>query len=699
MYVCPVSGSPCWLDRNQASDEIFKNQYFGRFKSTQMRLDNIIHNSTGSQSHYSGTDWVDSALDNLPLTPLTNTMTPVDDSFEFLDANGQRCRHFPAGPNQTVAYTTMQSSVHQSYGPVNDPQAAEAQCLAAQEFRNMYVNPNRSILTPSSTSVNTHPSEGSHSPSFNSSPARSHLPGRMSELHQSNVVDISNRFHPYPSFGTTSQATPKQGAQMANPERTPRGPRLISSTRVVNHSTSPAGLSNVLDLDDEIGLLQDQSRLPLDDDQQSTPPSPLPDRLDASVTFPEERTIMIDFHFHLPIASNPPSSRKKKNGGVDIPKTRVYKSEVGKVTICWDLSNTDLVAFKSAVITAIVTNEEKRLTRFVERRESLGHITWYGSIHHGGPFAATKNKQLVQPGVFSAWLAACREVANKDRTLTCKLDQTDPRALAERAAALDGLDQLENPGTSTEPGFQPSSAAIDRAKINEYIGLILATYSPRPRLSGSSDKSVFINPENNQEYFVISMRVAEAWGKAMHLTPATVDLRTPPKTPMFDYITGPLESDGPPPTTIPQQPAPPYPYPPYPHGYPPMMGYPPHYPFHGAAPATQGLHPTGGPSQDAIQGQHPPNQQPESSPAPSDNEGDGDNNITAFLLYARVDPNSSAVRDGMADLGITHWSMFRHVKSSELMDAGVPMGPARTIVVAAKRYSDRLKSRARARAA
>ncbi|EFP83644.1 hypothetical protein PGT21_029214 [Puccinia graminis f. sp. tritici] len=664
-----------------------------------MRLDEILHNSTGPPSHYSGTDWVDSALDNLPLTPLTNSnsMTPVDDSFEFLDSNGQRCRRFPAGPNRTLAYTTMRSSVHQSYGPIDDPVAEEAQLLAAHQFRNIYANPNRSFLTSSSTSVNTNPSGATVSPSFGTRTVQSHHLGHPSESsHQGILVEPSNnRFHPYPSVGTTSQATPKRGAQMANAELTPRGPRLNRPTRGINHSTSPTGLSTVLlDLDDEIDLLEDHSRAPLDSSRQSPQGSPVPENEEALATLPVNRTIMIDFHFHLPVREEATTARKKKT---DVPKTRVYKSEAGKVTICWDVSNTDLLSFKSAVITAIVTEAGRSLAGFLERSEGVGNITWYGSIHHGGPFAASQNQQLARPGVFSAWLAACQEVGNKGRKMTCKLHQKDPKDLAENAAALAGLTQLDNPGPSAEPVFQPSTAAIDRAKINEYIGQILATYSPKPRLSGSSDKSVFVNPEKTHEYFVISMRVAEAWGKAMHLSPETVDLRTPPKTPMFDYITGPLESDPTPPSTIPQQPAPPYPYPPYPHGYPPPMGYHLQYPYQAAAPATQGLPPPGSPSQDRNQVHGPANAQPDSSPAPSDTEGE--DNISSFLSYARVDPNSSAVRDGLAELGITHWSMFRHVQASELMTAGVPMGPARTIVVAAKRYSDRLKSRARARQA
>ncbi|KAA1095726.1 hypothetical protein PGTUg99_026727 [Puccinia graminis f. sp. tritici] len=905
-----------------------------------MRLDEILHNSTGPPSHYSGTDWVDSALDNLPLTPLTNSnlMTPVDDSFEFLDSNGQRCRRFPAGPNRTLAYKTMRSSVHQSYGPIDDPVAEEAQLLAAHQFRNIYVNPNRSFLTSSSTSVNTNPSGATLTPSFGTRTVQSHHSGHPSESsHQGNLVDPSNnRFHPYPSVATTSQATPKRGAQMANAELTPRGPRLNRPTRGINHSTSPTGLSTVLlDLDDEIDLLEDHSRAPLDSSRQSPQGSLVPENEEALATLPVDRTIMIDFHFHLPVREEATTARKKKT---DVPKTRVYKSEAGKVTICWDVSNTDLLSFKSAVITAIVTEAGRSLAGFLERSEGVGNITWYGSIHHGGLFAASQNQQLARPGVFSAWLAACQEVGNKGRKMTCKLHQKDPKDLAENAAALAGLTKLDNPGPSAEPVFQPSTAAIDRAKINEYIGQILATYSPRPRLSGSSDKSVFVNPEkthdangypptgadsgadgpfsakswrvsgypkgypwpegemagwketlpagevqvprrpeglpssrrgtstsstgrvsfqptrykylvdwkgflpagevqvprrleghpsgrrgtgtsltgrtpfrstryrylvdwkdtlpvdevllvdwkdtlpvdevqvprrlegspsgrrgtctspagrvsfqpealpagpleggypriparipaaadgyppagadadsdaqmagkssrisgcqltiSTHEYFVISMRVAEAWGKAMHLSPETVDLRTPPKTPVFDYITGPLESDPTPPTTIPQQPAPPYPCPPYPHGYPPPMGYHLQYPYQAAAPATQGLPPPGSPSQDRNQAHGPANAQPDSSPAPSDTEGE--DNISSFLSYARVDPNSSAVRDGLAELGITHWSMFRHVQASELMTAGVPMGPARTIVVAAKRYSDRLKSRARARQA
>ncbi|EFP82407.2 uncharacterized protein PGTG_08363 [Puccinia graminis f. sp. tritici CRL 75-36-700-3] len=279
--------------------------------------------------------------------------------------------------------------------------------------------------------------------------------------------------------------------------------------------------------------------------------------------------------------------------------------------------------------------------------------------------------------------------------VTGKLHQKNPKDLAENTAALAGLTELDNPRPLVKPVFHPSTATIDWAKINKYIGQILETYTPQPRLSGSSDKLVFVNPDKNHEYFVISMRVAKAWVKAMHLSPETVDLWTPPKTPMFDYITGPLKSDPPPPANTPQQPAPPYPYPPYPHRYPLPMGYNLQYPFPGTATGTHGLPPPGSPSQDQNPGHAPANPQPDSSPAPSDMEGN--DNIASFLTYAWVNPKSSAFRNGLEQLGITHWSMFRHVEAREIMAAGVPLGPARTIVVAAKRYSYSLKSRGCAR--
>ncbi|KAA1114785.1 hypothetical protein PGT21_022987 [Puccinia graminis f. sp. tritici] len=244
-------------------------------------------------------------------------------------------------------------------------------------------------------------------------------------------------------------------------------------------------------------------------------------------------------------------------------------------------------------------------------------------------------------------MAGCMLTCPPHRKLTCKLTQKDPKAIANKQSALDGLEQLDNPGTAAGPTFQPSTATADRAKINEYIGQILATYTPRPQLTGSSDKSVFVNPKKGQEYFVITMRRAEAWGKAMHTMPATVDLRTPPKTPMFDYTTGPLEADGRPPAAITQQPAPTYAFPPYPHMYPPM-NYMPQYGFQGAGITHPHPHPVvppvgglGGVGQDSSAANTPRNSQPESSPAPSDTEGkDG---IRCFLKYARVDPDSSAV--------------------------------------------------------
>ncbi|KAA1067205.1 hypothetical protein PGTUg99_026774 [Puccinia graminis f. sp. tritici] len=382
-----------------------------------MRLDNILHNSTQAPSHYSGTDWLDSALDNLPLTPLTNSMLPVDDSFEFLDQNGQLCRRFPPGPNRTLGYTTMSSSVHQSYGPINDPQALEAQVQAAREFRNMYVNPSQSFSTSSPSRVDPNQPDEAQSLQLTSTPRRSPHAGHVSDSPHGNHVNHSSRSHRIrpTRIPVLVHATPKRHAQMTDPDLTPQG------------RSSSTMYSDLLALDDEIDLLKNPSRSPSPNEQDSSHGTPVLEDSEPVTPVSVNRIIMIDFHFHLPIFEQRP--RKRKAAGSDVPKTRAYKSDVGKVTISWDLLNKDLAAFKSDVITAILTHEAKSLAGFLERSEAAGIISWIGSIVHGGEFASGANKQLGQPGVFEAWLAACR-LAPPHRKLTCKLTQKDPKAIA-----------------------------------------------------------------------------------------------------------------------------------------------------------------------------------------------------------------------------------------------------------------------------
>ncbi|KAA1067112.1 hypothetical protein PGT21_014449 [Puccinia graminis f. sp. tritici] len=638
-----------------------------------MRLDNIVHNSPDSAPRDAGTDWLNNRLAELPLTPLTSTMTPADDSYEIVDQNGRKSRYFPAGPNRSIAYITTSSSVHQSYGLSDNQHDQDAQLRAAHEFRNMYANPSQSFLTASS-----------QLPEAN---RNSHRPVRLNNPTQAAPVGPVTPRNIQTFTPQTSSSTPT--------------PRSIRPYQVVDHGASPIQSnrnSTLLDLDEEIEQLhttgshhhfcQDHSDNESDSEEASHPVDP-------------ERLIMIEYRFHMPVVEEQSSSTRKRkpaSAAVEVPKTRVFDSIPGKITVAWDFENTDLSSFKSEVFKALSEDDvdDDGLPEFVEAHEAIGNINWYGSVLHCRDFAVGGNKQLDKPGVFAAWLTACKK-SKPGRKLTCRLDQTDPKAIAKRAAALKGISKRHKP-SSEGSTFQPSSAAADRAKINQFIGEIFATHTPRPSLTGSSDKSVFINPEKTQEYFVITMAKAEAWGKAMNSTPETIDLRTPPKTPQFEYITGLLEPEGGHPARGNQ--LPPFAYNPYGNMYQPMH-YPPAYGYHGHPhppphPTGAAPHPAVAPH-DSVHQANPSRSQPESSPAPSDSEVD--DNIREFLKYARVDSESSAIQDGLTKLGITHWSMFRHVTSKELLEAGVPLGPARTIEQAAKRYSDHLKKRTRANGA
>ncbi|EFP89611.2 uncharacterized protein PGTG_15574 [Puccinia graminis f. sp. tritici CRL 75-36-700-3] len=673
-----------------------------------MRLDNILHNSPDSAPRDAGTDWLNNRLTELPLTPLSSTMTPADDSYEIVDQNGRKCRCFPAGPNRSIGYITTSSSVHQSYGLSDNQHEQDAQLRAALEFRNAYLNPSQSFLTARSSLPESNHNSGSHSIGLASTNLPSHHAGThidsdlTNPMHQSHwPARLNNSTRAAPVGLVTPRNIRTLTPQTSSSTTTPSS---IRPYQVVDHGASPiwsSRNSTLLDLDEEIEQLHTARRTSLDHHSLQDHLDPESDSEEASHPVNPERLIMIEYRFHMPAVEEQSSSTRKRkpaSAAVEVPKTRVFDSIPGKITVAWDFENTDLSSFKSEVFKALSEDDQDDdgLPEFVEAHEAIGNINWYGSVLHCRDFAVGGNKQLDKPGVFAAWLTACKK-SKPGRKLTCRLDQTDPKAIAKRAAALKGISKRHKP-SSEESTFQPSSAAADRAKINQFIGEIFATHTPRPSLTGSSDKSVFINPEKTQEYFVVTMAKAEAWGKAMNSSPETVDLRTPPKTPQFEYITGLLEPEGGHPARGNQ--LPPFAYNPYGNMYQPMH-YPPAYGYHGHPhppphPTGAAPHPAVAPH-DSVHQANPSRSQPESSPAPSDSEVD--DNIREFLKYARVDSESSAIQDGLTKLGITHWSMFRHVTSKELLEAGVPLGPARTIEQAAKRYSDHLKKRTRANGA
>ncbi|KAA1082339.1 hypothetical protein PGTUg99_033899 [Puccinia graminis f. sp. tritici] len=627
-----------------------------------MCLDDILHDSPEGHQTYSGMNWLDNVLEESPELHHLDPETAADGSYNVRASDGTICRYFPVGPNNPVAYWTRPSSVHQTY-PRHDQsnQSEAAQVRAAQEFRHMYMNPGRPFTTSSTTG--TTPAE----------------PFRAS----------TNRATPSQPFTTSTTGT-TPGHRLDQIAPTPRQNRTHLDIRS-NQPTVCYENFGQLGPEDEIELLRPTGDIASTSTRLSNPTD-----ID---TEPKkvERTFLIKYRFHLPWSNPSPSkSHKRKPSGIEIPKTKPINSVPGKLSIRWDLADYDVPKFKNAVI-AEIFGEDKDLAAFVKNREANEKdLTWYGIILHDSRFKATGNQQLDKPGVFQDWLTACVPF-EETRKLVCKVEQLDPKAEADKM----------NPVQEEEP-FVPSTAANDRAIINGLIGQILATHSPCPQLSGSSDKSIFINPEQGDQYFVVTMARADLWAKAINATPQVVDLRTPPKTPAFDYRTGFLDN----------------------HDQPAKRNLP--------APETRHQccshetrhqccsHNSSGPSihhvnagqcsdhgaltqqRPAAHAGHvsnainitgvssaltsvPNNPRIESSPAPSDDEDP----IDVFLKFARVDVDSDVIRDGLAKLGMTHWKMFHLVTSEELIAAGVPMGPARTLAEAVKRYSKHLKNQSR----
>ncbi|OAV97195.1 hypothetical protein PTTG_26076 [Puccinia triticina 1-1 BBBD Race 1] len=82
--------------------------------------------------------------------------------------------------------------------------------------------------------------------------------------------------------------------------------------------------------------------------------------------------------------------------------------------------------------------------------------------------------------------------------------------------------------------------------------------------------------------------------------------------------------------------------------------------------------------------------QPRSQPSHPNTPMD-EGTLADFLRFAHVDPDSTAVNDGMRSLGITHWSMFQLFQARKLHEAGIPEGPAQSLVNFAQKYPDHLR--------
>ncbi|KAA1095044.1 hypothetical protein PGT21_034900 [Puccinia graminis f. sp. tritici] len=405
--------------------------------------------------------------------------------------------------------------------------------------------------------------------------------------------------------------------------------------------------------------------------------------------------IQIEFTFYLPTEepARPGNPRKRPPPTSNEPRPeKKVNSDPDRMRVYWDPRDNDLNRFKDEAIQAIGEKEGEPVAVFARSQDAAGNIDWCVSIPFGGPFAANHKRRLDNPEVFSRFLTAA-EGASDDRKAMCRLVQKDPKAAAEKASAYKRLRQTQSgsntDGGDNEPEVVPTASESSGAELTRLIRDILTAHDPCEQLSGSSEKPVFINPENRNEFFVITFPKADAWARAIKANPKEVNILTPPRSPLFRFQKA--GSNASPAVIQSAQPTLPPPTPPAQQAPNMFSMYPPpwawQYGFNQPFPqsATPPVLSTPVASTSTSQTEAPVI---ESSPAPSD----GTSNLDDFLRFARVNVDSVALTEGLHNLGITHWSMFQLTSAEELVDAGVPPVSARSLLRAVRRYSKMKKN-------
>ncbi|KAI9628007.1 hypothetical protein H4Q26_018259 [Puccinia striiformis f. sp. tritici PST-130] len=455
---------------------------------------------------------------------------------------------------------------------------------------------------------------------------------------------------------------------------------------------------------------------------------------------PQLADIHINYLFHVVQASNNapsnPRARKRRAGTStatdDLPKTMKLEAKDNKIIITWPVNNFNLSQFKREVIDALRHNVNEWLAVHAQDLENNGHLTWQVAIKNGGVFAAVHNQVLLPANnIFEQFLNAAGGL-HESKMKTCTLIQEDPKIVAQNEKAFKQLKAHHAPdNTESTPTQEPTARASAGAALHDIIRDIYAAHDPCERLSHLSEAPVCINPEDPNEYFVITCFKADAWARAIRRNPGEgpsnqqppqsnqpAQARIAPSAPESVTETGiSTESSlsqetrdqlinryilqqaqlapplvpayqpafqgyqfGHPPSWYPQQPSqPPYfAHPTIPqHGSMPSAINPPF------TPAFPGQAFPGQPYHQAF----PNQQQPEASPAPSDHGAP----IDDFIPFAQLGPNPTLVIDGLNQLGITHWTLLQHVNLEELISVNIPLAQARALMLAYKRYSQHLK--------
>ncbi|KAI9627873.1 hypothetical protein KEM48_011948 [Puccinia striiformis f. sp. tritici PST-130] len=267
---------------------------------------------------------------------------------------------------------------------------------------------------------------------------------------------------------------------------------------------------------------------------------------------PQMTDIHINYLFHIVQALNQPPTnpraRKQKAGTSsatdDLPKTMKVEAKDNKIIISWPIDNFNLSQFKLEVIEALRRNVNEWLAIHAQDLENNGHLTWQVAIKNGGAFAAVHNQLLLpENNTFERFLDAAG-ILHESKMKTCTLVQEDPKVVAQNERAFRQLRAHHAPDTIDPiPTREPTAGATAGAALHELMREIYAAHDPCERLSHLPEAPVCINPEDPNEYFVLTTFKADAWARAIRNNPAEVTTTIPPRG--FTYRTGPVGTDPP----------------------------------------------------------------------------------------------------------------------------------------------------------
>ncbi|KAI9601049.1 hypothetical protein H4Q26_000847 [Puccinia striiformis f. sp. tritici PST-130] len=213
-----------------------------------------------------------------------------------------------------------------------------------------------------------------------------------------------------------------------------------------------------------------------------------------------------------------------------------------KIIISWPIDNFNLSQFKLEVIEALRRNVNEWLAIHAQDLENNGHLTWQVAIKNGGAFAAVHNQLLLpENDTFERFLDAAG-ILHESKMKTCTLVQEDPKVVAQNERAFRQLRAHHAPDTIDPiPTREPTAGATAGAALHELMREVYATHDPCERLSHLPEAPVCINPEDPNEYFVLTTFKADAWARAIRNNPAEVTTTIPPRG--FTYRTGPVGTD------------------------------------------------------------------------------------------------------------------------------------------------------------